>query len=230
MANFQRQLDILPPQALVYPVHCIGLGGIGSNTAFYLRKMGFNHFTLWDHDVVEAHNVPSQHFFTEHIVKSKTQAVADQLMQALDAPLTCIARPEKCDQDAELSGIVVAGVDTMPAREDIWRAVLASKTMVPLYIDGRIGVVWDGEEAKVTAELIEIFTIMPLRLDDRDLYEDHLGGEAEPLRCTAQAVAYIGAFVAGFICANIRKWITKQPYHRYILYDCLTNQVLVAKT
>ena len=53
MADFQRQLDILPPRALIYPVHCIGLGGIGSNVAFYLRKMGFTNFSLWDYDVVE---------------------------------------------------------------------------------------------------------------------------------------------------------------------------------
>ncbi len=229
MADFSRQLDIIPPHALVYPVHCIGLGGIGSNTAFYLRKMGFSRFVLWDHDIVEAHNIPSQHFFSSDGGRSKPHAMEDQLKAALDAE-SVIVQKGKFTKDCELSGIVVAGVDSMASRKEIWQSVRSAKNVVPLYIDGRIGVQWDDDEGKVTGEFIEVFTIIPARMQDIELYEEHMfdDEDAAPLRCSAQAVAYIGAFIAGFIAANIRKWVTSMAYHRYILYDCLTNQVLIA--
>ncbi|TSC68934.1 MAG: sulfur carrier protein ThiS adenylyltransferase [Parcubacteria group bacterium Gr01-1014_66] len=229
MANFSRQLDILPPQTLVYPIHCIGLGGIGSNVAFYLRKMGFSQFFLWDDDRVEAHNIPSQHFYSSHVGDLKTQAMKSELEAALDADCR-IDQYGRFSRSHNLYGIVIAGVDSMASREEIWRSVQKSQYLVPLYIDGRIGVEWDEERGRVTGEFIEIFTIVPGRMGDRELYEEHLftDEEASPLRCTAQAVAYIGAFMAGFIGANVRKWLMRVAYHRYVLYDCLTNQILVA--
>lgn len=230
MANFTRQHDILHPESLIYPVNCIGVGGIGSNTAFYLRKMGFSNFTLWDPDQVESVNVPSQHFSRNHIGIRKVEAMAMQIEDAMDEKCVVNCRHKKFIKNDTFAGIVIAGVDSMTSRDEIWNGVQNSKGMVPLYIDGRIGVEWDEDEGKVTGEFIEVFTIIPARIEDAELYEAHLFPEEDsaPLRCTAQAVAYIGAFVAGFICANVRKWIMKQPYHRYILYDCLTNQVLVA--
>ncbi|MEK9194990.1 MAG: ThiF family adenylyltransferase [Patescibacteria group bacterium] len=229
MANLSRQLDILPPEMLVYPVHCIGLGGIGSNVAIYLRKMGFSQFFLWDDDNVEEHNIPSQHFTRIHLGMPKVQAMAEQLEIALDADCT-IVQNGRFSQYSDLDGIVIAGVDSMESRGEIWQSVQRSKRMVPLYIDGRIGVEWDEEEGKVIGEFIEVFTIIPGRVGDIEFYQEQLftDEEAAPLRCTAQAVAYIGAFMAGFIGANVRKWVTHTPYHRYILYDCLTNQVLIA--
>ena len=229
MADLSRQLDILPPSALVYPVHCIGLGGIGSNTLFYIRKMGFSQFVLWDDDSVESHNIPSQHFFSSDLGRFKAEAIQEQLRKALDDD-SLIARRGKFAKHDDLAGIVIAGVDSMASRQEIWESVQRSKNAVALYIDGRIGVEWDEEEGKVTGEFIEVFTIVPGRVADIELYHEHLftDEEAAPLRCTAQAVAYIGAFIAGFIAANVRKWVTHMPYHRYILYDCLTNQVLIA--
>lgn len=229
MADLSRQLDMLPPHALVYPVHCIGLGGIGSNVAFYARKMGFSQFYLWDDDRVEGHNIPSQHFYSTHQGGFKTQAMKDQLEIALDSNCT-IVQNGRFGRDHDLSGIVIAGVDSMASREEIWHSVQRSKHMVPLYIDGRIGVEWDAQEGRVTGEFIEVFTIIPGRVGDIELYREHLftDEQASPLRCTAQAVAYIGAFMAGFMGANLRKWVMRISYHKYILYDCLTNQILVA--
>lgn len=231
MTDYTRQMDILPLSALIYPVTLIGLGGIGSHVAYTVRKMGFNNLTLWDGDTVEAHNNPSQHFEAGDIGQTKAEATARQLRGALDEP--CNVRPygrfgNLCDD--KLEGIIVSGVDSMSSRQIIWAGVEKQRPFIPLYIDGRVGIDWDEEKGRVVGEWIEVFTIVPAKIDDCELYAQHLYSdeEAAPLRCTAQAVAYIGPLITGFICSHLKKWITKTPYHRYILYDCLTNQILIA--
>ncbi len=228
MADFVRQLDILPPRALIHPLTIIGLGGIGSPTAYTARKMGFGDITLWDHDIVEAHNLPSQHYDREDLGKSKAAGMERQLTASLDADCRITATARRFGGGDTLEGVVISGVDSMSARQEIWSAVMQSVAMVPLYIDGRIGVEWDEERRRVNAELIEIFTVVPARLADCDLYEAQLfpDADAAPFRCTAQAVAYLGPLVAGFISANLRKWFMGEPYPRHFIFDCLTNQFL----
>ncbi len=229
MADFLRQLDILPPTALVHPLTFIGLGGIGSPTVYTARKMGFKSFTLWDPDIVVSHNLPSQHFDRDDLGKSKVEGAGRQVRSSLDEDCRITTRQEEFVRAETLEGIVISGVDTMSARQEIWAAVQRSKPFVPLYIDGRVGVEWDSDQGKVVGEWIEVFTLVPTRISDCELYEPHLfsDDEAEPLRCTAQAVAYIGPLIAGFICANLKKWIMQETYPRHLLYDCLTNQFVV---
>lgn len=230
MADFERQLDILPPRSLVHPVHIIGLGGIGSPAAYLVRKMGFSNLTLWDHDTLEPRNLPSQHYEVGDLGKPKVEGMRRQLEQCLDEPSGITAIPERFTSSEQLEGIIISGVDSMKSRQEIWDAVKKSKAFAPLYIDGRVGIEWNEEKGKVAGEWIEVFTIAPPRIEDCELYEAHIFSdeEAAPLHCTAQAVAYVGFLIAGFIGANLRKWVTQEPYHRYILYECLTSQVLIA--
>ena len=51
--DFTRQMDILPPSAIIHPITMIGLGGIGSHVIYTIRKLGFEEFTLWDPDTIE---------------------------------------------------------------------------------------------------------------------------------------------------------------------------------
>lgn len=229
MADFLRQLDILPPQAIVHPVTFIGLGGIGSTTVYVARKMGFTRLVLWDPDIVSPENLPSQHYDHDDLGKPKIEGITRQLRSSLDEECKILVEPRAFTSGEKLEGIVVAGVDTMETRREIWAAVKKSRPFVPLYIDGRVGVEWDDEQGMVTGEWIEVFTVVPARITDCELYEPHLFSDEEsaPLRCTAQAVAYIGPLIAGFICANLKKWIMREPYPRHMIYECLTNQFLV---
>lgn len=56
-----------------------GLGGLGSNTAVLLCRMGVGHLHLLDHDRVDLANINRQQYFLEQIGKYKTEALAEIL-------------------------------------------------------------------------------------------------------------------------------------------------------
>lgn len=60
-------------------IHIIGCGSVGSTLAVSLARLGLTKISLYDFDVVEAHNLANQMFTTEDIGKPKTTAVAEML-------------------------------------------------------------------------------------------------------------------------------------------------------
>ena len=52
-----------------------GLGGLGSNVAFALSRIGVGHLHLIDFDVVDITNLNRQQYFTEHIGMYKTDEI-----------------------------------------------------------------------------------------------------------------------------------------------------------
>ncbi|MBW2366731.1 MAG: ThiF family adenylyltransferase, partial [Deltaproteobacteria bacterium] len=56
-----------------------GLGGLGSNVAVSLARMGVGTLILADFDVVEPSNLNRQQYFIEHIGRLKTEAMCDIL-------------------------------------------------------------------------------------------------------------------------------------------------------
>ena len=55
------------------------LGGLGSNIAVALARIGVSHLHLIDFDKVDISNLNRQHYFISHLNKYKTQALAEQL-------------------------------------------------------------------------------------------------------------------------------------------------------
>ncbi len=58
-----------------------GLGGLGSNIAVSLARIGVGKLTLIDFDVVEPSNLNRQHYRIEHIGMKKTQALKAQIAE-----------------------------------------------------------------------------------------------------------------------------------------------------
>lgn len=58
-----------------------GLGGLGSNIAMYLARLGVGHLILVDFDVVDVSNLNRQHYFLRHLGKPKPDALKEQLME-----------------------------------------------------------------------------------------------------------------------------------------------------
>ena len=56
-----------------------GLGGLSSNIAVALARIGVGHLHLIDFDKVDISNLNRQHYFISHLNKYKTQALAEQL-------------------------------------------------------------------------------------------------------------------------------------------------------
>lgn len=59
-AIYSDQTDIFDPAKFGWPVHLIGVGGIGSAVVFPLLKLGIHELHVWDSDKVEPRNIPAQ--------------------------------------------------------------------------------------------------------------------------------------------------------------------------
>ena len=58
-----------------------GLGGLGSNIAVALARVGVGHILLIDFDIVEPTNLNRQSYYAEHLGMPKTEALAEQLQR-----------------------------------------------------------------------------------------------------------------------------------------------------
>ena len=80
-----------------------GLGGLGSNVAYALARIGVGHLHLIDFDVVDITNLNRQQYFMEHIGMYKTDALKSLLLKInpyLDIRTDCV----KVTDDAVLQG------------------------------------------------------------------------------------------------------------------------------
>ena len=57
----------------------VGLGGLGSNIAILLTRMGVGHLHLIDFDRVDVSNLHRQQYFLEQVGSYKTEAFANTL-------------------------------------------------------------------------------------------------------------------------------------------------------
>jgi sulfur carrier protein ThiS adenylyltransferase len=56
-----------------------GVGGLGSNIAMMLARLGVGELLLVDHDIVEPSNLNRQHYGISHLGMKKAEAMKDQL-------------------------------------------------------------------------------------------------------------------------------------------------------
>ena len=67
-----------------------GLGGLGSNIAFFLTRIGIGHLHLIDFDRVDITNLNRQQYRMEHIGRYKTEALLEELRQYNDEDIYVI--------------------------------------------------------------------------------------------------------------------------------------------
>lgn len=82
-----------------------GLGGLGSNVAYLLTRIGVGHLHLIDFDVVDITNLNRQQYFMEHLGMPKTDALESLLKKInpyLDIQTDCVRVTE--DNIRELFG------------------------------------------------------------------------------------------------------------------------------
>ncbi len=76
-----------------------GLGGLGSNIAVQLTRVGVGHLHLIDFDKVDLSNLNRQHYFLKHLGQYKTDALKSELLQInpyLDIKTDCLkVTPDK---------------------------------------------------------------------------------------------------------------------------------------
>jgi len=216
--SFLRQLDILNPNEILYPVTIIGVGGIGRAVTETLAEMGCRKIILYDPDIVEEHNRPNQAYREKDINRLKVEA-AKEIIQEFAEWCQVTTIPEKFENQKLLEGIVISAVDTMESRKEIWKAVRYNVN-VPLYIDGRLG-----------GEIIQVFTVRPCQIEDIEIYEKALFPDenAAQLPCTAQQIIYVGKIAGGLITSQLKKWLKQEKYNLEITFDLVTMTLLLDK-
>lgn len=210
--RFIRQLDIVPPEKLAFPITVIGAGAIGSATVVTLAKMGCSDTTVWDTDTLEDVNVPNQLCKPSLVGRPKVDALAELVYELTEIQ---IKQVNQRYAGQRLEGVVIVTVDNMAGRKNVWkRARLNQK--IPLLIDARMG-----------AEFARIYTVHPTDIADADFYQENLYNtdEAEHLPCSARSIIYCPTVVAGFIALLVKKHAVNQPLPKEILID-LPNLLL----
>ena len=94
--SYADQKQIFDPDQFTWPVHVIGLGGIGSALVLPLVKLGLrSELHLWDDDAtVEPHNIPAQLLYRRSDVGKPKAATTVEILEV--APTTPpIAKPQK---------------------------------------------------------------------------------------------------------------------------------------
>lgn len=169
------------------PVTLIGAGGIGSWTALLLARTGFN-VTVYDPDIIEAHNIGGQLYQMSQIGKPKVLALAEIIKQFSEAGISAFAQRYPNNVAAD-NAIVILAVDNIMTRRDVARS-----TNYRYLIDGRM-----------TAESHMIYTLK--RIDGLlklCKYLDTLPTEENAIAdgpCSMRATSFNGAAIASTITA-----------------------------
>ena len=213
--DYWRQLDIVTPDDLPASVTVIGVGGIGSPVALALAKMGCRHLTLYDPDIVEAHNLPNQFYRLADVGRPKVEALAGLLREFADVEVEPIPVAVVSQR---LEGVVISAVDTMVARSTIWKECVRYRAAVPLYVDARMG-----------AQVCRLLSVRPadpdhVRLYEATLYDDE-GAAQDP--CTAQAVIFTALGVASLVANQVKRDARGEPVAPDVIFDFVTLNLIV---
>lgn len=113
-----------------------GLGGLGSNIAVSLARMGVGHLLLVDFDVVEPSNLNRQHYFIDQIGMSKCDALKNTLMR-VNPYLDYVTRNEYVTETAIptlFSGydVIIEAFDRAEVKALFFRTCLLTFPAVPV--------------------------------------------------------------------------------------------------
>ena len=216
--SFRRQLGILNPKEIIFPITVIGVGGIGRAAAETLAEMGCPKMTLIDPDKVETHNRPNQVYRKSDIGRLKVEA-AKEIIEGFAEWCKIETIAERFVGQIPLKGIVVSAVDSIETRKEIWQFVHYNVN-VPLFIDGRLG-----------GQFMQVFTVKPCQIEDIERYEETLFPKERTahLPCTAQQIIYVGKIIGGLIALQFKKWLKKESYNLELALDLADMTLLLDK-
>lgn len=191
--DFHRQLDVLDqPRLARIPVTVIGAGAVGSFTTLALAKSGAEHITVWDDDVIEAHNLPNQWYRLADLGRKKVEALRELVLDMTGVEIHIETRRFTGLSATE---VTLCCVDSMDVRMDLWKRLSPRPS---LYIDARMG----AEVGKV--HCVGLFS---------SWYEDTLypSSEAHHAPCTAKATMYCASGLAAFIVSQVANYASDRP-------------------
>lgn len=208
--DYWRQLGLVPMDRLrKAKITMVGAGGIGSPAALALAKMGVGQLSLYDDDQVEQHNLPNQIHQIQSVGLSKVEALKDLLKGFVGEEVSIEAHEERLGAESKMDGIVVAAVDTMESRKNIWEAVQGNLS-VDLFVDARMG-----------GHLLRLYSVNPMNPLEAEEYASTLYSDEDALElpCTEQSIIYT-SMVAGSLIANaVKKHIAGEEKLLEVILD-----------
>lgn len=210
-AHLTRQLDIIPMDKLERTtVHVVGCGAIGSFTALQLVKMGVTNITLWDNDEVSIENMSNQFYRFKDIGTNKAVALSNLIQDFTN--VKCNVVPTKWEGQA-LKGIVLAAVDSMQVRKDLF-AACRRMLGVDVVLDPRMG-----------AEHAALYVMSPHQQVDIEAYNKTTYSDSEAVqeRCTAKSTIYTVNLLSGLCAKAIKNIICGELYARVTQYSIRDN-------
>jgi len=206
--RFVRQQDLVPQDRLQeLSVSIIGVGAIGRQVALQLAALGVRQLQLIDFDRVELTNVTTQGYHTSDLGRYKVEATADAVQQ-IDPMIGVEDIRDRYRPRLQLGEAVFCCVDSISAREAIWRSVGST---CEFWADGRM-----------RGDIIRILTAADA--PSRAHYPATLftQQEAQVGTCTSRSTIYAAAIAAGMMVHQFTRWL------RGISVDCDTTLNLLA--
>ena len=216
---FTRQMDLITPKELNFPILIIGAGGIGSFTTLALAKMGCSNITVVDFDNVEPHNTPSQLYTSDQIGEYKVEALQKNIRLFTNTSIQIL--PLKFEDlgmtEIKTPKVIISAVDSLETRREIWNKIKDNPNW-DFYIDARMG-----------GELIRIFVVSPMapysiKKYTKKLFDLTVKASEEP--CTGRSVVYNTFINAGLIASLVKKYAKRQEVGLQFTFD-LTNMLVV---
>lgn len=156
--NLIKMEGFFHPTMVDAKIHIIGCGAVGSTIAELLARCGLTDFVLYDHDIVETHNLVNQMFREKDVGKKKVDALADILAEINPEIASRIKLVPEKYVDQPLSGYVFLCVDSISVRKAIAEQHRYN-TMIKMMSDVRISLT-DAQHYMAnwrTAQSVKIF-------------------------------------------------------------------------
>lgn len=220
--NLVKSQDYFNPAKLKERCHIIGCGSVGSTVAELLIRLGIKKISLYDFDVVSAHNLANQMFVDADIKRLKTEAVRDMLIAINPEAKELIKiHNEGWGENTPLDGYVFLCVDNIDLRRKI-----ATKNKFNMSIKGMFDFRTRLEDAQHYAADWSIPKQVNNFLKTMDFTHEEAKEHTPVTACQVEmGVAPTVRVICSFGIANFMNFVRKNELKNIITVDAFSFEV-----
>ena len=212
--RFSRQAELVPHERLqTVGVSVLGVGAIGRQVALQAAALGVRRLQIVDFDLVEWTNVTTQGYRHADIGLTKVAATRQAILE-IDPTIEVEMIVDRFRPRLRVGEAVFACVDSIGAREAIWRAV------------GGVCHFWcDGRMLAETLRILSAADVTSRAHYGTTLFPQ---AEAQAGRCTAHGTIYASAVAAGLMLHQFCRWLRGQAIDADLALSLTASELTVA--